>query len=51
MYDWRAAEARLNGFPQFTTTIDGQRIHLLHVRSQEPGALPLILTRGWSGCT
>ena len=46
-YDWRAAEARLNEFPQFTTTIDGQRIHFLHVRSPEPGAFPLILTHGW----
>lgn len=48
-YDWRTAEARLNGFPQFTTTIDGQRIHFLHVRSEEPGALPLVLTHGWPG--
>jgi epoxide hydrolase len=46
-YDWRAAEARLNGYPQFTTTIDGQRVHFLHVRSREPGAFPLILTHGW----
>ena len=22
-YDWRAWEAKLNGYPQFTTTIDG----------------------------
>ena len=48
-YDWRAHEAELNAFPQFTTTIDGQRIHFLHVRSPEPGALPLILTHGWPG--
>jgi pimeloyl-ACP methyl ester carboxylesterase len=46
-YDWRAAEARLNEFPQFTTTIDGQHVHFLHVRSLEPGAFPLILTHGW----
>src|SRR5690349_16257181 len=26
-YDWRAAEARLNGFPQFRTQIDGLGIH------------------------
>ena len=33
-YDWRAARRpRLNAFPQFTTTIDGQRVHFLHVRS------------------
>ena len=46
-YDWRRWEARLNEFPQFTTTIDGQTIHFLHVRSPEPDALPLILTHGW----
>ena len=46
-YDWRAHEARLNAHPQFTTTIDGQRVHFLHVRSPEPGALPLICTHGW----
>lgn len=46
-YDWRAQEARLNTFPQFTTVIDGQTIHFLHVRSPEPDALPLILGHGW----
>ena len=48
-YDWRASEARLNAHPQFTTTIDGQNIHFLHVRSAEPDALPLVLTHGWPG--
>jgi pimeloyl-ACP methyl ester carboxylesterase len=48
-YDWRAQEARLNANPQFTTTIDGQNIHFLHVRSAEPDALPLLLTHGWPG--
>jgi hypothetical protein len=46
-YDWRRHEARLNEFPQFTTTIDGAHVHFLHVRSAEPGALPLIITHGW----
>jgi hypothetical protein len=46
-YDWRKWEARLNAYPQFTTTIDGQRIHFLHVRSARPDAIPLILTHGW----
>ena len=46
-FDWRAQEARLNEIPQFTTEIDGQRIHFLHVRSPEPGARPLVLTHGW----
>jgi pimeloyl-ACP methyl ester carboxylesterase len=48
-YDWRTYEARLNQLPQFTTTIDGQDIHFLHVRSPEPDALPLIITHGWPG--
>ncbi|MFC7714201.1 epoxide hydrolase family protein [Nonomuraea recticatena] len=48
-YDWRAWEARLNAYPQFTTEINGQNIHFLHVRSDSPDALPLILTHGWPG--
>jgi len=48
-YDWRVHERRLNSFPQFTTQIDGQAVHFLHVRSAEPGALPLIMTHGWPG--
>jgi epoxide hydrolase len=48
-YDWRAWEAALNAYPQYTTEIDGQRIHFLHVRSPEPDALPLLLTHGWPG--
>jgi len=46
-YDWRAAEARLNAYPQFVTEIDGQRIHFLHVRSGQPDALTLVLTHGF----
>jgi pimeloyl-ACP methyl ester carboxylesterase len=48
-YDWRKQEAELNAYPQFTTEIDGQNIHFLHVRSPEPHALPLVLTHGWPG--
>jgi pimeloyl-ACP methyl ester carboxylesterase len=48
-FDWRAQEARLNRLPQFTTTIDGQPIHFLHVRSPEPDALPLLVTHGYPG--
>src|SRR5437763_16403198 len=48
-YDWRTYEARLNEFPQFTTTIDGTNVHFLHARSPKPNALPLIITHGWPG--
>ena len=48
-FDWRAAEARLNSYPQYTTEIDSQKIHFLHVRSPEPTATPLLLIHGWPG--
>ncbi|WBO68175.1 epoxide hydrolase family protein [Streptomyces camelliae] len=48
-YDWRAAEAELNRWPQFTTTVDGANVHFAHVRSPEPDATPLLLTHGWPG--
>ncbi len=48
-FDWRAQEARINEFPQFTTEIDGQTIHFVHVRSAEPNATPLMLIHGWPG--
>jgi epoxide hydrolase len=48
-YDWRASEERLNALPQFRTEIEGLRIHFVHVRSPQAGALPLLLTHGWPG--
>ena len=48
-YDWRGQEAALNEFAQFTTVIDDQNVHFLHVRSPEPEALPLLITHGWPG--
>ena len=48
-YDWRRCEARLNALPQFTTEIDGEDIHFIHVKSPHEDALPLIMTHGWPG--
>ncbi len=52
-YDWRTAEAELNTFPQFTTTVDcatgPEKVHFLHVRSANPDALPVVITHGWPG--
>jgi microsomal epoxide hydrolase len=48
-FDWRRVESELNAFPQFTTTIDGQRIHFVHVESPHDGALPLVIHHGWPG--
>ncbi|MFQ6326934.1 epoxide hydrolase family protein [Nocardia sp. CWNU-33] len=46
-FDWRAQEAALNAYPQFTTTIDGQSLHFLHIRSVDQNATPLLLIHGW----
>ncbi|MCQ1955100.1 epoxide hydrolase [Arthrobacter sp. zg-Y826] len=48
-YDWVFHATTLNDLPQFTTVIDGQQIHFLHIRSKVEGALPLLLTHGWPG--
>ena len=48
-FDWRAAEARFNRFPQFTTEIEGENVHFYHIRSPEPDAVPLIITHGYPG--
>src|ERR1700743_2421981 len=42
-YDSRKAKAALNRLPQYTTTVDAQLIHFIHVTSPEPDAVPLLL--------
>ncbi len=48
-FDWRAQELAFNRLGQFTTTIDGLRVHFVHERSPHEGALPLLLVHGWPG--
>ena len=48
-YDWRRAEAQVNAWPQWRAGVDDLGIHVLHARSPEPDALPLVLTHGWPG--
>jgi pimeloyl-ACP methyl ester carboxylesterase len=48
-YDWRAQERLLNRFPQFQASVDGFRLHFLHLKGQGPRPLPLILSHGWPG--
>jgi microsomal epoxide hydrolase len=46
-FDWRAAEARLNGFRQFTAEVDGLRLHFIHERGAGPSPVPIVLLHGW----
>jgi pimeloyl-ACP methyl ester carboxylesterase len=48
-HDWRKVEARIFGYPNFITNIDGVDIHFIYVKSKHANALPLIVTHGWPG--
>jgi hypothetical protein len=48
-YDRRAAERRLNAWPQVLVEVDELSLHVLHARSPRTDALPLVLTNGWPG--
>lgn len=48
-FDWDAAVARLNAYPQYVVDIDGLDIHYVHVRGEGPNPRPLLLTHGWPG--
>ena len=48
-FDWRAQEARLNAWPQFTVPLHGIELHYLHVEGKGPQPCPLLLSHGWPG--
>ncbi len=48
-YDWRAHEARLNAFEQFTAPVAGIDLHFIHQPGVGPNPLPLLLSHGWPG--
>jgi len=48
-YDWRAAEAALNAFPQFRAEVGGLGIHFIHQRGKGPAPFPIVITHGWPG--
>lgn len=47
-YDWRAVEERLNRLEHFSTVIEGEHLHFIHVRGNGSKA-PLLLLHGWPG--
>jgi pimeloyl-ACP methyl ester carboxylesterase len=48
-YDWRAHEAILNGFRQFTAPVAGIDLHFIHEEGHGPKPFPLLLSHGWPG--
>jgi pimeloyl-ACP methyl ester carboxylesterase len=47
-YNWRSAEHRLNKLCNFTTDVEGERIHFVHARGNGSKA-PVLLLHGWPG--
>jgi epoxide hydrolase len=48
-FDWRAAEARINGFDHYLLMLDDLDTHFIHQRSPHAGATPLLMVHGWPG--
>ena len=48
-FDWRAQEAELNRFQQFTVPLAGIDVHFIHEQGLGPNPLPLLLSHGWPG--
>lgn len=53
-FDWRATEAKINAFPQFTAPITAENgetvdIHFIHEIGSGANPLPLLLMHGWPG--
>jgi microsomal epoxide hydrolase len=48
-FDWRAQEAKLNRFRQFTVPLAGIELHFIHEPGRGPDPMPLLLAHGWPG--
>jgi pimeloyl-ACP methyl ester carboxylesterase len=48
-FDWRAQEAKLNAFRQFTVPLAGIDVHFIHEPGKGPNPTPLLLSHGWPG--
>jgi microsomal epoxide hydrolase len=48
-FDWRAQEAKLNRFRQFTVPLAGIELHFIHEPGRGPDPMPLLLSHGWPG--
>ncbi|KAJ7809197.1 Alpha/Beta hydrolase protein [Mycena olivaceomarginata] len=48
-FDWEAQQAAWNEFNHYTVVIEGQTMHFVHQKSDDPDAITLILLHGWPG--
>lgn len=48
-YDWRKTETDINKYNNFIATIDGYKVHFLHIKGKGEKSIPIIITHGWPG--
>lgn len=51
-YSWKDRQNYLNSFPQFTTQVQGLKIHFIHAKPAKTSGVkvvPLLLLHGWPG--
>ncbi|KAG8709446.1 hypothetical protein FRC09_000666 [Ceratobasidium sp. 395] len=48
-YNWKHEEEKLNRFNHSLVEIEGQTVHFIHQRAQDPNATPVLLIHGWPG--
>ena len=48
-FDWRAQEAALNAWPQFTARVGDIDVHFIHAPGVGPAPMPLLISHGWPG--
>ncbi|ATB39487.1 epoxide hydratase [Cystobacter fuscus] len=46
-FDWRTAEAAMNGFNQYRIEIDGTPVHFIYEKGRGPSPTPILLLHGW----
>ncbi|EIN09170.1 alpha/beta-hydrolase [Punctularia strigosozonata HHB-11173 SS5] len=48
-FNWTERREYLNSFAQFTVKIEDVDVHFVHQRSDDAGAIPLLMLHGWPG--
>jgi len=48
-FNWRLIENDINDYPNFMATIDGYKIHFLHIKGKGKKSIPLLISHGWPG--
>lgn len=48
-FDWRAQEARINGFSNFRAAVDGIDMHFIYEPGSGANPVPLMISHGWPG--